>query len=308
MLSGPRKKIPFLSELLDATSFVDDKITPADWTQWQLNILTGCCDEESMTNIPYDAFGYYKNGIFLIADMMIRPSIFPESLVRFHIQRGQPLQLPVNENGFILASVGDNPRRKAEPLPIEKLSAIDVLRSQKSDNSLRVDLEPHWEGDPRKVIFRVRCQGQLKGSFSPERLACTFLNTEECDGPLESQVVGCKCEQDGYQEHGHGQCEVPISGWRSMEISQLVHTYSPDMLFRAPDDVSICIHAGGDMASQVLCLICLEPPVTIASRCLRCAYAAVTSQPTDVDRHMLLGAKAKRVGFIIVDGLDTNVP
>jgi len=308
MLSGPRKTIPFSLELFNATSHVDDVITSGGWTSWQLNILTGCCDEESMTNVPYDAFGYYKNGIFVIADLMIRPSIFPESLVRFHIQHGQPLQLPVSENGFILAA-GQDPMMRSEPLPIENLPAIDVLQTQKSNNNLRIDLEPHWEENPRKVIFRVRCQGLLKCSFSPERLARAFLNVEECDGLLESQIVGCKYEQDAFHEDGHGHCEVPISSgeWRSMEISQLVNIYSQNVLFRAPEEFSVCIRAGGDIPSQVLCLICLEPPVTIAFRCLKCAYAAVTSQPTDVDQHILRGTKAKRMGCIIVDGLEPNL-
>jgi hypothetical protein len=307
MLLGRHKRIPFFFELLSATSFVGDEMTVSRWIGWQLNIFTGCCNEDTTTNIPYDAFGYYKNGIFLIADLMLRPSVFPESLVKFHIGQGQPLQLPVNENGFILASAGDYPVQDLNPLPSENLPRIDVLQTRKSDRNLRIDLEPHWEGDARKVIFRVRFQGQLKCSFSPERLARALLNTDECDGPLESQVVGCEYESEGPQEHG--QRELPISGaeWRSMEISQLLQIYSPDVLFRAPDDTSICIHAGGDMVSQVVGLICLKPPVTIASRCLRCAHAALTSQPADFEQPILYGAKAKRVGSIIVDGLDTNV-
>ena len=295
-------------ELFNAANSRVRKVTPAEWIQWQFNILTGCWDPGTMTNIPYDAFGYYKNGILVIADLMIRPSVFPESLVRFHVQRGQPLQIPVNENGFIIASDGD-PRLNGKPLPIENLPVIEVLRSQKSDSKLRIDLEPHWEGDPRKVIFRVRCQGQLKCSFSPERLASALVTTDEFNGPLEFQVVDCNHKHEGDQEDRHGQRELPVSGaeWRTMAVSQLVHIYSQTALFRAPDEVSVYIRAGGDMASQVLCFICLEPPVTIASRCLRCAHAAVISRRTDVDKHTLRGTKAKRAGFILVDGLDTNI-
>jgi hypothetical protein len=306
MLSGPRKRVPFWSQLLEATSESEERnISQGQWMGLVFNMLTGFWDQDSMTNIPYDAFGYYKNGIFLIADFMLRPSIYPESLVRFHIQHGQPLQFPVNENGFIISSDGDL-SLNSEPLAITNLPAIETLQSQKSDLKLRIDLEPYWEGDSRKVIFRVRSEGRLKCSFSPERLARTLINTDECDGPLSSKVVRCACEAP---------CSTmalpDASTWRSMDISQLLARCSSNSsgvnTFRAPTQgISLITHAGGDMASQVLCVICFEPPVFIASDCIKCAHATMERlRLTEGEEPVLLGASAKGSGHVLVDGLGT---
>jgi hypothetical protein len=268
MFSGPRKRIPFWLQLLQATSESEDRnMSQGQWMGLVFNMLTGVWDLDPMINIPYDAFGYYKNGIFLIADFMLRPSIYPEALVRFHIQHGQPLQFPVNENGFIINSDGDLSLNSG-PLTLTNLPTIDALQSQKSDLTLRIDLEPYWEGDFRKVIYRVRSEGQLKCGFSPGRLARTLINTDECDGPLSSRVIRCKCEAPC------SAMSLPdASMWRSMNISQLLarcsRNSSDTNTFQAPTQgISLIVHAGGDMTSLVLCVVCFEPPVFIASDCI----------------------------------------
>ena len=38
--------------------------------------------------------GYHANGIFIITDMVLNPSLNPTSVTRFHIGQGQPLQFP----------------------------------------------------------------------------------------------------------------------------------------------------------------------------------------------------------------------
>jgi hypothetical protein len=53
---------------------------------------------------------------------------------------------------------------KVNHLPDER-----ILKSAKSDQKIKIDLEPFWEDDPR-TIFRARVDGVLKFSFSPSTL------------------------------------------------------------------------------------------------------------------------------------------
>jgi hypothetical protein len=301
-----RKQLAFwFQQIVAVTSYSGkESVTSSSWIESLFNIFTGG-DAESSTNVPYDAFGYYKNGIFIVSDLLLRPSIQPEALIRCHIQRGQPMQVPVNENGFVVAH-GEDRLQTSNVFNSDALPVVTVLQSRQSDTQVRIDLEPHWEGDPRKVIFRVRAEGRLKCSFSPERLASSLISTEECDGPLDVQIVRCECDSPSI--------ETPLSSsqtWKSMEVSQLLaicskSTSATDLFDGPKPGTSVCIHAGGDMAAQVLCLVCFRPPVTFASRCLKCGYAFWDGQRGETPDRLLARAMPRWTGHVLVDGLDTQ--
>ena len=48
--------------------------------------------------------GAQANGVAAVLDIVVKPSIKPESMFVFHVGRGQILTLPITENGYIEAS------------------------------------------------------------------------------------------------------------------------------------------------------------------------------------------------------------
>lgn len=150
--ASKREKLPGWFQTLRDVIRPDGYVSSSSWITFIFNVLTGDC-EESFKNHEFNCFGYYKNGIFLISDMLVRPSVRRDTLIRCHIQRGQPTQLPVNDSGLVLS------RKEADtfisPFNAASLQNIPVLSPQGPNRNIRIDIEPDWEDDPRRVVFRV---------------------------------------------------------------------------------------------------------------------------------------------------------
>ena len=81
------------------------------WTRLQFNICTGELVKE-VSFMRDGTLGYHANGIFVVSDMLLHPRLRPQSLAEFHVVFGQPLQIPVTDNGFVVAMVEEPPRPK----------------------------------------------------------------------------------------------------------------------------------------------------------------------------------------------------
>lgn len=150
-----------------------------EWHDVVLSVCTGTlmtskqCPERSDEFEP--RFGVYKNGVFVIMDLLLRPSTRPESTNRCQIQFEQPLQIPVNEDDFVIAESSLIYASEAKIIEVSDLPKANVISSHPSDIKIGIDLEPSWESDPRCVRFRARINEILACSFSPEYLITPLI-------------------------------------------------------------------------------------------------------------------------------------
>ena len=142
-----------------------------EWIEWLLSLFTGhpLPPHQRILGTSRPAIGYYANGIFAIMDVMLRPSLCPLAVNRFHVSYGQPLQIPVSETGYVIPQSSWRPTDMGilDPMSFPIASS---LKSTKPDRKIRIDLEPCWEEDPRQVVFRARVDGVPVYTFSALRL------------------------------------------------------------------------------------------------------------------------------------------
>jgi hypothetical protein len=106
-------------------------------------------------------FGCHKNGVLLVREFLIRPSLHVESLAQFQIQHGQPLQFAISEDGSIRDWTTGGRYQGVPPhiINLDPFPAAAVLKSSRSDKRFRLYMEPNWEGDPRHVLLRLHVDG-----------------------------------------------------------------------------------------------------------------------------------------------------
>ena len=255
------------------------------WTRFLFRMYTGELERplEGATLGVGSTAGYQANGIFVVMDMLLHPSLNPRSFLEFHIRQGQPLQFPVTDLGFVVAGVDDNKREHGRvDVKTAEFPVATTLKSQESDRKPRVDLEPHWESDPRRVVFRARIDGVLKCSFSPTLLIFQLGHFKDASKALKSEtyIVSCECNEPS------SECSVPESErWKIVELSQLLdsdatsssshvdRSFFPvyDGLARQHDP--LFIRAARDTVAQVLCCAMFWGlPRFVAVKCIKCAY------------------------------------
>jgi hypothetical protein len=268
-----------------------------EWAALHYELFSGASIEPSMrnsTDFRENIFGFSKHGILVIRDISLNPSLRPESLVEFHIQQGQPIEFPVDESGFIAgysntvfgqvdddievdSDIDENDGVPFDPADLPKSA---VLRRGLSDRKIRIDLEPCWDSDPRKVIFRVRVDGILKCNIYPRRVPLAIIKTFS-DRERRSELYGVlsdvPCECDSPKN------EIAVStteSWRVMKISQLIDKVTSASEFdvvrfdKIEGGDRIFIPAGGDVGSQVLCAVCF-PACKYYFCCPACGLAAM---------------------------------
>jgi len=281
-----------------------------EWTAFHYELFCGVSIPPSTRkskDFQENVLGFSKHGISVIRDIAFNPSVRPESLVEFHVQQGQPVGIPVDERGFIAGycdtvvddidddDVDDDHRdemdeieatpnlhvEESDLVPFES-AELSKLCAEGSDRKIKIDLEPCWYCDPRRVIFRVRIDGILKCSIYPRRLCLAIIhsfNDQNRLGGRQSILssIPCRCEQ--------GKSDIapaisPAKPWRVIKMSQVVDKVT----FRMDSDVDkwkemddkthIALLARGDVGSQVLFAVCF-PGCRLYSSCTVCAVAAV---------------------------------
>ena len=275
------------------------------WTRLQFNICTG----ELVNEVSFmrdGTLGYHANGIFVVSNMLLHPQLRPQSLAEFHIVFGQPLQIPVTDHGFVVAMVEQPPRPvKPVPIPASDLPISSTLKSNPSDQRIRIDLEPFWESNPRHAVYRVRIGGVLICSFNPMNLIIDLADA--CLNSKAIHMVSCSC--------GSKFKEVSVPSeerWKTLEFSQfLARGESAPGHFGEES----CLHAGmledgeydhlliptaRDTAAQVfVCVYCWTVPKIVALDCIKCAY---TYWHEKIRRNIKWKRSYER-GAILIDGL-----
>jgi hypothetical protein len=188
----------------------------------------------------------------------------------------------VSDSGFVVSYIASGPRSNAVKVDTSDSPVIDILTTRGSNQKLKIDLEPYWEGDARKVVFRARVGGLLRCTFSPRRLVndiAAFARDMFFESPI--QVVSCQCGTRSTAFH------LPdTQKWKTVEISQLLN-YSSSSRFgvfgeenclypmKLEDGSSdlLYLHAAKDDLAQVLACVCFwRIPKFVAMDCLKCAW------------------------------------
>jgi hypothetical protein len=286
--------------------------------RWIRTVFNVCTGEplESDQCFKEGLVGYYANGVFVIMDIILRPSLQPCSLLNFHVQLGQPLQIPISEQGFVVtAEQRTNPGSVAREVDVRKSPTIDLLTTREPDLKVRIDIDPHWEDDPRKVVFRARVGGVVECTINPHRLItdiarATFVHNVgpvSWDGSIH--VVHCTC---GSPSVGHP--APSTQKWKMVELSQLLkapagsssgvfgeeyYEYSLRPKLESGSRDLLYVHTAKDCLAQVFVCTCFPAtPRIVAMDCLRCAYE-------HWDKMVKNAGPWDNLGAILIDAIET---
>jgi hypothetical protein len=204
-------------------------------------------------------FGAQANGVVVVSDFLLNPSLNSASLATYHIAYGQSLHLPHDDNGFIKASITNGQTRM---ITLNSDPEHTLLESGKSRVMVRLDVAPDWDRDPREVVFHAWVGGVHRYTCSPLTVAQR----------LAKAVVGCECSLQV------SSLEVPHrERWQPVTMSQLFEPMfgpsSPNSRLAIEIGNYVVVQADGDVPSQLLCLGVMEgQSVVLATECLDCAY------------------------------------
>ena len=270
-----------------------------EWAALHYELFTGATIEPSITNsrdFKEYILGFSKHGIFVIRDIALNSSLRPESLVEFHIQQGQPIAIPVDEKGFIvgqcdtiaddisdaeLGSDMDEIEETPKVTIIKETPKVIVIKRDGSDRKINIDLEPCWDSDPRKVVFRVRSDEILKCSIYPRRVSLAIIKTFDD----ETRLDGLKRIFSLFPANANllkmrSRISEPC---RVIKMSQLIDEVTSELdsdivrWDQMDDSNHVFLLAGEDIGSQVLSAVCF-PTCRYYSSCPACVMAVVKDE------------------------------
>ena len=218
-------------------------------------------------NSRLDIFGCHVAGIAIISEFLMRPSLRPESYLRFHLAYGQLLQIPVTEDGWIAATPNRYfMERRPQKIHDSGHPINQLVRSESPDKLVRIDLEPNWAFDPRTVVFCFRIHGLVRYRFSPSLLR--WERDVEYPGAAKIHFVSCSCE-------------TPVTeiDWPNvvLKLSTMLSSklYCDSANYETTDDRGYFVNAAGDEPAQLICRLLFRPRpyqhVVFAQGCLKCA-------------------------------------
>ncbi|KAF2690659.1 hypothetical protein K458DRAFT_412015 [Lentithecium fluviatile CBS 122367] len=136
-----------------------------------------------------DSLGLHINGHTLLSELVVHPTIDTTVGARYHLLRGQPLNVPTNRYGII--SVADFPSKSVNTharQPVSKLKANDTVEI---GDIIRIDAEPCWTDDPETIVWKARRNGLTLGQLN---LGHRFLGKENnWNSSPRITRQSCKC-------------------------------------------------------------------------------------------------------------------
>ena len=260
--------------------------TPAQWSGFLLQLSTGATLKQPLGEIGTNAsitgnsyhmpsvgqlnepkirvsnvMGMQANGVVVINDLIVRASVSNTSILLYHLQYGQLIDHPLDDDGYIRASLATG---QSSTIAHTFEHETSVLDAGKSGVTIRIDVEPDWENDPRTIVFRARQNGVCFASFSPYTVASR----------LQMSTKGGICSCKGHTTS----VEVAVSErWQVVrDVTQLTRG-NGQRVGLTPGD-RIFVPAAGDEASTLLCLGWLDcDSVVVARDCLRCAHSGLST-------------------------------
>ena len=215
-------------------------------------------------------FGAQANGIFAVSDFVARPSTQVNNVLRFHIGTGRILNLPVDESGFMHSSATRTPTTGFQTNPgppIDALRRQPLSHNPLRDQSLRIDAEPDWTGNPRMIQFSVRSGGTQIAQMNLGRIIWRLSYGRVC--------CNCITPIDGIK--------VPLSeGWKIESLDSLLqapHNGSIPWSAHVRDEAKMMIDVYGDEMHRLFAVGMLHcRRMVISTGCIECAYKGIVSK------------------------------
>jgi hypothetical protein len=298
-LANPGIKFSLSQIFIDLDTTLRDYDSPDSCLPFLFYVSTG---EWYETIEPTDCvLGIHANGICVVMDALLNPTLRGASLFRFQIRHGQPLQIPITESGFVCAAdtrgmtpsadLGFSLDKFTSTSSLNTVPIASTLLTQPSDHKIRIDFEPFWEKHPRKVVFRGRANGLLICTFSPVILLCSLVKTYEryrFHQDAAADFVFCHCDT-----LSDAVSVATSQRWKVAEVSQLLldlgttsalhyfstpdiygetHFLQPAMFGDKFDYDRLFVHTAGDPAAQVLVFVGFaNVDRVVAQDCIACA-------------------------------------
>jgi hypothetical protein len=208
--------------------------------------------------------GAQANGFTIVSDFIVKPTIDLSAIGVFHVTSGQILSYPLTEEGFIQASHYLTKPSVLGVDPEPQIESLHYFDHPGFSESMRLDVEPCWEDDPRTIVFRLREMGNVVAPLNIElildRLAC--------------KTVNCSCN------HRTFQVTVPLAErWQHISLFQLKRNTHFKGLSMLRADVEHCrslIDASdSDLATLYALGILHSENLAVVTTCLACAYQEV---------------------------------
>jgi hypothetical protein len=223
---------------------------------WQIMPSTNTSLET--TNVT-DVFGTQANGIALVSDFLIKPTMQPSSLIQYHVQYGQILDFPTDDYGYIRAAKIVRP---IHPLPL-KGTYRTMLGKDLLDGiaalPMRLDVEPHWEADQRLLVLRARRDGVVVSTISAELISRRIhYATRICQCRKHSMTVNV-------DENEH---------WNTVTVGDILGSANGARL-SVGNNGRVYVDTSGDETARLVCAGLLEcRKLDIVQDCLSCAYGS----------------------------------
>jgi hypothetical protein len=212
--------------------------------------------------------GAQANGMVAVLQMIVAPSITSQEFLIFHVNRGQILSFPLTEDGFIQSSAHIDRAMDMTQNAESDLSALESPEFMIPDFTTRVDVEPHWEADPRKVVFSVRRHGLPVGTF----------NIPTVISYLVQYKAPCACSHPSFSL-----AVFLAEGWQYFTAEGLMGNAVKRVSYRSDLTRKDCKYLLDGRRSKAMTIYCigtvLSSNVVIAGACLGCAYRKVTKRP-----------------------------
>jgi len=203
-----------------------------------------------------------------VLQMIVAPSITSQEVLMFHVNRGQILSFPLTEDGFIQSSANIVRAMDTTQNAESDLSALESPEFMIPDFTTRVDVEPHWEADPRKVVFSVRRHGLPVGT----------LNMPTVISYLAQYKAPCTCSRPSFSL-----AVFLAEGWQYFTAEGLMDNAVKRVSYRNDLTRKDCKYLLDGRRSKAMTIYCigtvLSSNVVIAGACLDCAYRKVTKRP-----------------------------
>jgi len=251
------------------------KSSSAEWSSVLFEMLVGAVrgakqsqtiarTAEVMKRTGY-IFGAQSHGFAIVSDVLVKLHIQPSALGYFHIGRGQLLNLPIDEQGFVRGStyLPFSAQIRLGNDDQDKLPSLYRNPGIFPVDSTRLDAEPCWEEDPQTVVIKMRQMGVAVATLNIGRiLDRRDRNTIKCSCGKYSNEVAVPVTENWYHILIQDLKEYSFSGMKPGRLADLKRE-SRNFLIDASHSEEALIYVLGIIDAY---------KIIIAEECLECAY------------------------------------
>ena len=219
--------------------------------------------------------GAQRNGFTAVSEALVLPTIRPSALGHFHIGRGQILNFPLTDDGYIQASTHLQPPVSLNLAPDPRTDRLYRFEDYDFSGQMRLDVEPCWEDDPRTVVFRLRESGTV---VAPLNIALIFDR-------LANSTEACRCGTPSFDPVAVS----PSDQWQLVSLYQLRRkNYYPGLSMKraSVDNCQALVDASqSELATAYALGIVQTSDLYVAGNCLKCAVNRALLTKSEIENY-----------------------